>query len=149
MAPAQRGPVTILARFGGLFLALIGILWAVVGGAFVAGGALLGNIIDVNSLPGLGDAFRGALATIGVILLVFAIIEILAGLGAMLGKDWARAVGLLYALVFGAFSLLIVIDGSRVSDSGNAALLFFVAHLVAYAYVLVVFIVRWRGRASA
>jgi hypothetical protein len=146
---APRGPVTILARLGGLLLALIGLLWGVIGGGFVVGGAFLKNLFDVNTVPGFGDFFGGALATIGIVLLVFAIIEILAGIGGMLGKGWARAIGILYALVFGAFSLLIVVDGGRARDAGdvgNGALLFFVVHAVIYAYVLIVFLVRWRGR---
>ena len=149
-AAAPRGSVTILARLGGLLLALVGILWALIGGAFVAGGALFKGFFDVNTLPALGDAVGGAVATIGVILLVFAIIEILAGLGGMLGANWARAVGILYAFVFGGFSLLILLNGAGrrdVADTG--ALIFFIAHVVVYAYVLVVFLVRWRGRATA
>lgn len=151
--PAAKGPVTGLAKLGGLLLLLIGLLWAVVGGAFIAGGALLKGVLDVNSLPGFGDAFGGALAVIGIVLLVFAIVEILGGIGGLMGRDWARWIGVIYALIFGSFSLLILVSGSRasdVSDSGAVgALVFFLAHVIAYAYVLIIFIARWRGRATA
>jgi hypothetical protein len=153
MPPAVKGPVTGLARLGGLFLLLIGLLWAVVGGAFIAGGALLKGVLDVNDLPGFGDALGGALAVIGIVILVFAIIEILGGIGALIGKDWARWIGVIYALIFGSFSLLILVSGSRASDVSNngalGAIVFFLVHVVLYAYVLIIFIARWRGRATA
>jgi hypothetical protein len=146
---AQSGPVTVLARIGGLFLVLIGLFWGLIGLAFVVGAGVVKNYLDVSTLPGYADFFGGALATVGIVILVAAIVEVLAGIGGMLGKGWARALGIIYAFVFGAFSLFIVTQGGRAGDGSAGGVLFFAAHLVLYAYVLIIFLVRWRGRAVA
>jgi hypothetical protein len=158
MPAAQAGPVRVIARIGGLFLALIAIFWGLIGLAFVVGAAVVKNYLDVSTLPGYGDLAGGALVTIGVIVLFFSIVELLTGIGAMFGKSWARALGLLYALVFGAFSLLFILQSNRITDitagsagsAGSAGVvLFFGAHLRLYAYVLIVFLFGWRGRSAA
>ncbi|HEY8871115.1 MAG TPA: hypothetical protein VIM30_17230 [Candidatus Limnocylindrales bacterium] len=155
MPAAQAGPVRGIARIGGLFLALIGIFWGLVGLALVVGAAVVKSYLDVSTLPGYADLAGGALVTIGIIVLVFSIVELLTGIGAMFGKSWARALGLLYALVFGAFSLVVILQGNRIAagtgeTAGSAgAVLFFGAHLVLYTYVLIVFLFGWRGRSTA
>ena len=69
-----------------------------------------------------------------------------------MGKEWARIGGIVYALLFGGVLLL---SGLSALGAGNStgtntagSALIILAFAIAYIYTLVVFAVRWRGRAS-
>lgn len=162
---AAKGSVTILARIAGLFLVLLGLLWGALGGLLIAGGTafhfLTDRITQFNAdsstaVANAGNVVGGFIAGVGVFILVLAIIEVLAGLGAMFGKGFGRIIGILYSLVFGSFLILLISTGTRAAtDTGadtsgvGAGLLFFVVMFVMYLYAAVVLILRWRGPARA
>ena len=156
--PAVQGPVTGLAKIGGLIIALIAALWIFFGVLIVIGGALTKGLFDsIGSGTDVSNAVGGAIAVFGVIILVFAVIEFLGGLGALFGKDWGRVISIIYGLLFGVASLLIgfsAMAGARStnSDVAGGALggaLFFVAHGVLYLFAAIVLMARWRGRVRA
>ncbi len=159
-----KGPVTILARIAGVLLLLIGLFWGVLGVGAIAGGAILRDFFDrlgansgdsVNGTA-LGNAVLDAAAGVGIVMLFFALFEVLAGLGIIFGKTWGRILGILYSLLFG--SLLLIIISSALSALNNSGadtsdgfpiVVFVVGMFVAYLYSLVILVLRWRGAARA
>jgi hypothetical protein len=160
-----KGPVTILARIAGLFLVLLGLLWGALGGLLIAGGTafhfLTDRITQFNTdsstaVTNAGNVVGGFIAGLGIFILVLAIIEVLAGFGAMLGKGFGRVIGIIYSLLFGSILLIIIATGTRAAaDAGadtsgaGAAFLFFLVMFVMYLYAAVVLLLRWRGPARA
>ena len=156
--------MTILARIAGLFLILIALTWGALGLLAVGGGVFLRQLIDqyapgssnANAVNNAGDVLGGALAVVGITILVLALIEILAGLGIIFGKGFARFLGILYSLVFGLFLLLGITSGMQNRDVSvdvdSGVRIFFIvilAMFVMYVYSLIVLILRWRGPARA
>jgi hypothetical protein len=155
--------VTILARIAGLFILVIGLVWGAIGGLAIAGGVFIQNLIDRYSptsttpdqVTTAGNVVGGAVAALGIVIVIFAVIEILGGLGALLGKTFGRIIGILYSLVFGLFLLLIISAGVRDANTTDttadvgAFFLIFVAMFVMYLYSFVVLIARWRRQARA
>jgi hypothetical protein len=153
-----QGPVTGLAKLGGLIIALIAALWIFFGVIIVVGGALTKNLFDsVGSGTDVSNAVGGAIAVFGVIILVFAVIEFLGGLGALFGKDWGRVISVIFGLLFGVACLLIGVSalaGGRSTDSNVATsaiggAVFFLAHAVLYLFATIVLMARWRRRVTA
>jgi hypothetical protein len=144
--------VTGLAKLGALVLILNGILWTLVWGAIVGLGAAAKGSLDSFGGTSFGDAVGGALAAVGVFFLVVAVLELLVGVGSWMGKDWGRIGGIVYSLVFGGVLLLSGLSAlGASSDTANATggALIVLAFAAAYIYTLIVFAIRWRGRAIA
>jgi hypothetical protein len=158
---AAKGSVTILARIAGLFLVLLGLLWGAIGAVLIVGGTAFHAFTDQfsalnsqTSLTTTGNVVGGVIAGVGIVILVFAIFEVLGGIGALFGKTWGRILGILYSLVFGAFLLVAVTSGTQAADvSGNSGVgtgvIFIVVMFLMYLYALVVLLLRWRGHARA
>ena len=151
----MQGSVTGLAKVGGLIIALIAALWIFFGVLIVIGGALTKGLFDsIGSGSQVSDAVGGAIAVVGVIILVFAVIEFVGGLGALFGKDWGRVISVIFGLLFGVASLLIGVSalaGGRSTDSDVASsaiggALFFLAHAALYLFATIVLMARWRRR---
>lgn len=154
---AVQGSVTGLAKLGGLIIALIAALWIFFGVLIVIGGAVTKGLFDsVGSGTQLSDAVGGAIAVVGVIILVIAIIEFIGGLGALFGKDWGRVISVIFGLLFGVVSLLIGVSAlaggrsasSDVATSAVGGALFFLAHAVLYLFATIVLMARWRRRTA-
>ena len=153
-----QGPVSGLGKLGGLIIALIAALWIFFGVLVVVGGALTKGLFDsLGSGNQFSDAVGGAIAVVGVIILVFAVIEFLGGLGALFGKDWGRVISIIFGLLFGVACLLIGVSalaGGRSADSDVASsaiggALFFLAHAVLYLLAVILLMARWRRRVTA
>jgi hypothetical protein len=151
-AAAARGPVTGLSKIGAVILLINGILWTLIWGAVVALGAAAKGSLDSMGGTAFGDAVGGALAAVGIFFLVIAVLELLVGVGAWMGKEWGRIGGIVYSLLFGGVLLFSGLSalGAR-SDAANATggALILLAFAAAYIYTLIVLAVRWRGRATA
>jgi hypothetical protein len=147
-----RGPVTGLSKIAAVILIINGILWTLLWGGVVALGAAAKGSLDSIGGTAFGDAVGGALAVVGIFFLVIAVLELLVGVGAWMGKEWGRIGGIVYSLFFGAVLLLSGLSalGARDSDTNAAGgALIVLVFAAAYVYTLIVLAVRWRGRASA
>ena len=151
-------PVTILARLAGLFLVLLGLAWGAIGALLIVGGSAFRAITDqfgplnteATSLTTAGNLVGGVIAGLGVVILVLAIVEVLGGIGALLGRTWGRILGIGYSLVFGAFLLMGLTGGTRASELGSntnagTGLIVILVMFLLYLYSLVVLLIRWRG----
>jgi hypothetical protein len=151
-AAATRGPVTGLAKLGAVILILNGILWTLIWGAIVALGAAAKGSLDSFGGTSFGDTVGGALAAVGIFFLVVAVLELLVGVGAWMGKEWGRIGGIVYSLLFGAVLLLSGLSALAAGNDGTntaGGALILLAFAAGYVYALIVFAIRWRGRAIA
>jgi ABC-type arginine/histidine transport system permease subunit len=130
----------------------MGALWTLLGAVVVLGGAALKSIGDQAGGTVVGDAFGGAVAGLGIVVLAIALVELIVGIAAWMGKEWARIVGIIYALIFGGGCLIVGLPALSAGNSDTNAVggaLIILAFAAAYIYTLVVFAVRWRARATA
>jgi len=145
-----------------VFLVLLGLFWGAIGVVLIIGGSAFRSIIDQfgplnasnNDIDTAGNIVGGVFVGIGIVILILAIVEVLGGFGALLGKTWGRLIGILYSLVFGAFLLVALTGGTRSADIGDTSgatggLIFVLVMLLLYVYSLVVLLLRWRGHARA
>jgi hypothetical protein len=152
-AAAARGPVTGFAKIGAVVLVVNGILWTLFWGAIVLlGAAAKGSLDSLGGGTALGDSIGGAIAAVGIFFLVIAVLELIVGVASWMGKEWARIGGIVYALLFGGVLLLSGLSalgaGNSTGTNTAASALVILAFAIAYIYTLVVFAVRWRGRAT-
>ena len=151
-ASAPQGRVTVLARFAGLLLLLIGVFWGVIGALAIAGGQAAKDALNNAGLAG-GDAAATVLAGVGIVLLFFAFWEVLGGIGVIAGKGWGRVIGILYSLLFGLATLLPLSGATRAASDTTTdlgpVLVFFGGHVIAYIFIFIVLALRWRGKAPA
>jgi hypothetical protein len=129
----------------------------------IIGGSAFRSIFDqfgplstnANNVDAAGNIVGGVFIGIGIVILVLAIVEVLGGFGALLGKTWGRILGILYSLVFGAFLLIGLTGATRAAadvgtDNGaGGGLIFILVMFVLYLYSLIVLLLRWRGPARA
>ncbi len=146
-AAAQPGwvqPTQVQApghSMGRVFIAALFMLAA--GGAtlalaltIVVGGGKLSDYLNSQQFPSVADTLGGALIAIGVVMLVWAVLEILVSLGMFLRRTWGRALGTVVGLLGGLFMTLILfgsLSALRAADTvgstgvGGAALVAIVA----------------------
>jgi hypothetical protein len=119
-----------------LFMLAVGVLTLVPAAGFVLGGSKLSDYLNGDQLSNVGDAVGGALIAVGVVMLVWALLEILVSLGMLLRRTWGRALGTVVALLGGLFMTLILfgsLSALRAADTvgstgvGGAALVAIVA----------------------
>jgi hypothetical protein len=116
--PTRPGWVTfvgVVDFIGGGAGILIGLVVAVAGSAFAA------------AFGGLGTLFSGLLAVLGVIIIVLGILYILLGVQVLKGRNWARIVNIVFAilgLVGAVFSIARGNFGSIVSLALDGLIVF-------------------------
>ena len=151
-AAGAYGPVTGLAKVAGIVILLFGLFWGAIGGLILLAGGLTKAGSGSTSFAQFGDAVGNFIAGFGIVILVLAIIELIAGIGILMSKDWARVAGIVYSLIFGVGSIFIVLAGVGAgnADSGTGAaastLVFGLVFLVGYLYALFALGMRWRSR---
>jgi hypothetical protein len=149
---ARQGGTTLLAKLGGLILFVWGLLFTLLGGAAIAGGALfkdtLRNLAGQDLDAGqVGDVVGGAIVVVGVVVVVIAIVEMLVGIFSFRGGGFARVLGILYGLFFGLI-LLAASVGPRDLGTGSASGGVLGLVLAAsYLYTAIVFVVAYRSKA--
>lgn len=144
--PAAGGRTTLAAAAGvillilGILGGLLGLFVAVVGGSFVA------SLGDVITIPELGDTSAGGLlggmiAFFGIIVVVYSLVYVFAGIGIVRSRNWGRVMG----LIVGILSGLIWLSGLG-GERGN--LPFTIVMLGIHVYVVVVLIMFWRAKTA-
>ena len=101
--PQVQAPGHFMFRvlLAALFMLAAGILTLVPAAGFVLGGSKLGDYLNTAQFSNVADAIGNALIAVGVVMLVWALLEILASLGMILRRTWGRAVGTVVGLFGG------------------------------------------------
>jgi hypothetical protein len=136
-AVAGRGARPGAVTAAGVVLIVLGVLIALLGILFVLGGSLIGNMGDApelqDQLEGVPAAFGGILATIGVIVVLYGLGQIVTGIFVLPGRSWARIAGLILAVLGGLLALVGMLPSGQ--DGVNAgSILVSLVVLAAYAY---------------
>lgn len=130
--PAYGGPpprptgVTLT----GIFFIVLGVLMVLVALLAFAGGAMFASMVGGAMGGGL---FAGLFAFLGVLVLVWAILHLVAGIGTIQGKGWGRWTGIVVAImavIFGVLGLVGLVGASTGLDAGS--LIFQIAWIVLY-----------------
>ena len=109
--PLVQAPGHFMFRvlLAALFMLAAGVLTLLPAAGFVLGGSKLTDYFDSQQFSNLGDTIGGALIAVGVVMFVWAILEILVALGMLLRRTWGRALGTVVGLFGGLFMTLILV----------------------------------------
>lgn len=124
--PARPGMVT----YAGIFLIVMGVIALLVALLAFAGGALFAGAFQGAD----GGLFAGIFGFLGVIILVWAIVHLLAGYGSLTGKNWGRITGIVIsviAVVIGVLGLIGVLTAGAGVDA--TSLIFQIVFIALYA----------------
>ena len=141
-APGYGGPPArpIGVTLGSIFLLVLGILEALVGGCTVVGGSAFSQIGNGTDSSGTFGTVGGLLAGLGIFILVLGILQIAAGAGALGGRGWARWLGIVVSVIFAILLILggvLAMTGSNGATSGIGSLVVGVLYaLTAYAFLI-------------
>ena len=143
---AVAGGRTGLAAAAGIILLLLGILGGLLG-LFVAvvGGSLASSFGELMEIPGVTDpsgVVGGVVAFFGIIVVVYSLVYLIAGIGILRSRNWGRILGLIVGIVSG----LIWLGGLGQTEQAN--LPFTIIMLGVHAFVVVVLIMFWRTKTA-
>lgn len=158
---AVKGQRTMLAGIAGVLLLLGGILGILVGVLVaVVGGAFISNLGAFTQFPGLTDApelnganagaiIGGVVAFLGLLVVAYSVAYLLAGIGVLRNSNWARVLG----IVVSGLSALIWASGlssaREIRDGGAAGGgLFVLVALAIHVYIVVALLFFWRTKPS-
>lgn len=140
------GSRTGLAAAAGILLLILGILGGLLG-LFVAvvGGSLASSFGELMEIPGVTDpsgVIGGMVAFFGIIVVVYSLVYLFAGIGILRSRNWGRILGLIVGIISG----LIWLGGLGQTDQAN--LPFTIIMLGVHAFVVVVLIMFWRTKTA-
>jgi hypothetical protein len=149
---AAAGQRTTISLVAGILLIIGGILGGLAGLAVaVFGNAIVQSLEDLGGLPTLEGmdmaAFMsGFIVFFGIIILVYSLVYLFAGIGVLRSRDWGRVLGLIVGILSGLLWLGSVAtpDQPGVRDSIVGSLIAFGIH----AYIVVALLFFWRTKPS-
>ena len=141
VARAGAETTTGFAKAAGVLLIVFGLLLGLFGLVALAAS----SVVNETDNP-LGSGFAGLFATFGVILVVFALIEIVGGIGAWGGRGWGRVIGLVYGVLGILIGLGNAIGSRSTFDSGRTTGTGLVI-LAIYGFITVALAFRWKTAA--
>ena len=153
VAVAVRGGRTTLAAIAGVGLiilgvlgALLGLLFAIVGASIVAS---LGNFADIPELNGAnaGTVVSGLVAFFGIIIVVYSLVYLIAGIGVVRSRGWGRVIGIIIGILSSLFWFA-GLSGSARSDSTASGGAFVLVMLGIHLYIAVVLLFWWRRKTA-
>ncbi|HTC86022.1 MAG TPA: hypothetical protein VK656_04930 [Candidatus Acidoferrum sp.] len=141
VAPIGRQSTTGFAKTAAILLIAFGMLLGLFGLVFIAAGAAAGTI-DQSFLVGVSAAtLRDFVAGVGIVVLVFAVIQILGGIGSWRGSGWGRVIGLVYG-VLGTLLGLSALGSPARQGAGSGLLI-----LAVYGFITLALAFRWKSPA--
>lgn len=146
---AARGGRTVLAAIAGVLLIILGILGGLLGLMVAVFGSSIVRQLDLSQyggdFGGLNDpaaVVSGAIAFVGIIVVVYSLVYLIGGIGVVRSRGWGRVIGLIVGILSGLFWLLGLSGGS------SSGIGFAIVMLAVHAYVVVVLIMFWRTKAA-
>ena len=148
-APGKR---TALSLAAGILLIIGGILGGLAGLAVaVFGSAIVRSLEDLGTLPELEGAdmaafMSGFIVFLGIIVIVYSLVYLIAGIGVVRSRDWGRVLGLIVGILSGLIWLSGLGGGSRAGagDSIGGTLIALGIHV----YIVVALLFFWRTKPS-
>jgi uncharacterized membrane protein (DUF2068 family) len=143
-AVAAKGQRTMLAAVAGVGLIILGILGGLFGLAIAVFGSSVVRQLDLSNYGDFGDindpaaVISGAIAFVGIIVVVYSLIYLIGGIGVVRSRGWGRVMGLVVGTLSGLFWLLGV-AGGRTDGLGFALVM-----LAIHVYIVVALIMFWR-----
>jgi len=150
-ASVAQGPgkVSGLVIVAALFLLLAGVLTALGGAAVFLGGNLVGQIDTTGTGSGIFGALGGFIAGVAVVVIVWALLEILGAFGMLFRRGWGRALGFIVGIIgaiFTGLALLASLGSLNSTDGGLTGPGVVVVLVVFLGYAVTVFaLVRGGG----
>ena len=142
-ASVAQGPgkVSGLVIVAALFLLVIGVLTALAGAILMIGGSLLGQAVNTETNSGVFGAISGFIAGVAVIVIVWALLEIIGAFGMLVRRGWGRAIGFIVGFIgaiFTGLALVASLASLGGADGGSTAGGVIVILVVFLGYVLTV-----------
>jgi hypothetical protein len=149
---AATGKRTTLSLAAGILLILGGILGGLAGLAVaVFGNAIVRSLEDFGGMPeiegmNVAEFMTGFIVFFGIIILVYSLVYLFAGIGVVRSRDWGRVLGLIVGTLSGLLWLASVAspDQPNARDSIVGSLIAFGIH----AYIVVALLFFWRAKPS-
>ncbi len=127
-----------------LFMLAAGVLTLVPAAGFVIGGNKLSDYLNTAQFASVADAVGNALVVVGVVMGVWALLEILASLGMFMRRTWGRALGTIAGLFGGLFMSLVLLGSlSALNAADTVGATPGVSGVVLVAIVGAVFVGYW------
>jgi uncharacterized membrane protein (DUF2068 family) len=111
---------------------LFGLLVTLLGALFIAGGAAASNSLSSS----FGSVIGGALAVVGVIILLLGLLYLVFAVGAWKLKGWAWWLGVIGSVLFILLGILSYSGASSTGDSPTGAIVFIVISVLIFLYLL-------------
>jgi hypothetical protein len=134
---------TGFTKAAGVLLMVFGILLGLFGLVFIAVGAAAGDLSDSFYFGVDANTVRNLVTGIGVVFVVFALIQVFGGIGSWRGSGWGRVIGLVYG-VLGTLFALASFGGSS-SAAANRSVGFSIAILAVYGFITLALAFRWKS----
>lgn len=112
-----------------IFLLVIGVLSLLGGLLLLAGSTMFGNLIAGPE----GGVLAGFVAFAGIIVLFWAALHLLGGIGALQGKGWGRWIGIVVAIITVIFSVIGLFSSMGRAGSEAGSLVYSLVFIVLYA----------------
>lgn len=146
------GGRTTLAAIAGVGLIVLGVLGILFGVAVAVLGSSVVNQFDLSQYGDFGNindpgaVISGAIAFVGIIVILYSLVYLIGGIGIVRSRGWGRVMGLIVGILSGIFWLL-SLSGGGANSAGNS-LVFPLIMVLIHAYVVVVLIMFWRNRTA-
>lgn len=148
-APAAGGR-TAASAVAGVILAVLGALSTIVGLLLLMVGTMADQFasdLAASAIP--PGAISGMLYIVGGVIVALGLVQLIAGVGILLSREWGRFSGIVVSILWLLLGLLIVVGGVASPDpDGGSALVTGIVISALYGYCLVVLAVRWRSNPS-
>jgi len=145
-APVAQPQGSLMVTLAGVVLLVIGILVTLAGVGLMAVGLLaraafetaVQNADPVDYSVDAVRVFEGIFVFLGVIVVVYGLGELIAGIGVLLKRQWGRLLGVLLSFIAGLLTTLVGLGAlSRSSGATRTGVVVFVVFAVAYWFVVV------------
>ena len=152
IAVAATGGRTTLAAIAGVGLIILGVLGGLFGLAVAVFGPSVVSQFDLSQYGDFGNindpaaVISGALAFVGIIVVVYSLVYLIGGIGIVRSRGWGRVMGLIVGVLSGIFWLL-SLSGGGATSTGNT-LAFPLVMVAIHAYVVVVLIMFWKTKTA-
>ena len=144
-APPAQPQGSLMVTLAGVVLLIIGILVGLAGVGLMAVGLVaraafetaVQNADPVDFSVDAVRVFEGIFVVFGLIVAVYGLGELIAGIGVLLKRQWGRLLGVLLAFIAGSLTTLVGLGALGASNGTRAGLVVFVVFAVAYWFVVV------------